>query len=79
MDFVFQGIWLGISEYHLQVEDVFSGFDSILTRGGSPSPGQCEYSGNLAMVYETGFMGVEDISGYDDEIFIFAHSVMWWY
>ncbi len=74
--------WYGISSYHLEVVDNFDDFDPIRSKGGEGSarPGQCEYSGNVGMVTATGYIETEDISGYaDDEIHIFAHSIMWWY
>jgi hypothetical protein len=83
--------WLGISEYHLEVEDEFTGpgkddgFNDIRTYKkkddvyGNARPGQCEYKDKYSpWVSETGYIPTEDISGYDSPIYIFAHSVMWW-
>ena len=84
------GLWSGIYEFHLQVEDDFAGFDAVRTYNKrtmmykNPIPGHFEYSSEYryGLEYEegvpdTGWIAV-DITGFDDEIFIAAHSVMAW-
>jgi len=77
--------WFGISEYHLEVVDEFKDFadakvSKLLNKKGSPRPGQCEYKENIGFRSDTGWIkaDLDDISGYDDPIYIFAHAIMWW-
>ena len=80
------GLGVGITSYHLEVVDEFSGFNRIRTRWhgiyGNPIPGRCEYSGSPSgMPACSGWIeSVNDnIGGYtDNDIYIFAHSIMCW-
>ena len=75
--------WFGISEYHLEVVDNLADFaddaiSNLLNKQGSPVPGQAEYANNIGFGTETGWIETEDVSGYSDPIFIFAHGIFWW-
>jgi hypothetical protein len=83
----YSGNWTRISEYHLHVVDEVVDFNEVRTynkRTGTytnPIPGQFLYSMEYEeAVDDTGWVpvGGVDISGFDDEIFIAAHGVMWW-
>jgi hypothetical protein len=67
--------WTGFSAYHLQVDDTAEALIAAVTNeSGNAIPGQCEYKDNVDMVDE---IEVEaEISGYSDDIFIFAHSLI---
>jgi hypothetical protein len=74
-----------ITSYHLEVVDEFVGFNPIRTRWhgiyGNPVPGRCEYSGSYSDTSECSdwIVSVNDnISGWDNDIYIFAHSIMCW-
>jgi hypothetical protein len=75
-----------ITSYHLEVVDEFDGFNRIRTkwRGGvygNPVPGRCEYTGgNSSMPACTDWIVAinDNISGWDNDIYIFAHSIMCW-
>jgi len=84
------GLWTGIYEFHLQVEDALAGYNAVRTynkrtkKYGNPIPGQFEYSSEYryGLEYEegvpdTGWIAA-DITGFDNEIFIAANSVMAW-
>ena len=74
----YDGEWIGLSKYHLQVVDEFAGFSPYLTKKGGAIPGQFDLSGSLDKDPETDWIGV-DISSYgDDDIYIAAHAIMWW-
>jgi hypothetical protein len=80
------GLAVDITSYHLEVVDEFSGFNRIRTRWhaiyGNPIPGRCEYSGNYSGVRVCSDLieAVNDnISGWDNDIYIFAHSIMCWH
>ena len=80
------GLGVGITSYHLEVVDEFSGFNGIRTKShgvyGNPVPGRCEYSGNPPGMPACSdwIVSVNDnISNYgDNDIYIFAHSIMCW-
>jgi hypothetical protein len=79
------GLGVDITSYHLEVVDEFVGFNPIRTkwRGvyGNPIPGRCEYSGSYSDTSECSdwIVSVNDnISGWDNDIYIFAHSIMCW-
>ena len=84
------GLWTGIYEFNLQVEDEFAGFNAVRTYNKramtyrNPIPGRFEYGLEYRYdleyeegVPDTGWIAV-DIEGFDGEIFIAAHAVMAW-
>ena len=79
----FCGDWIGFLEYHLHVVDEFNDFNEVRTYNrrtgyGNPIPGQFKYKGSSDPAEsETEWIKV-DITGFSNEFFIAAHSVMQW-
>jgi len=73
----YTGSWAGLTEYHLQVADSLDGIP--MTRNGNPIPGQFDYSTEFNdKKPSTGWIAI-DINGYENsEVYIAAHSVVWW-
>jgi len=73
----------GLSEYHLQVDKSFNDLKKhVVNKSGNPVPGKCTYKGTFdPMVPETGWIEAwkDDISGWSDPIYIFAHGVGCYY
>ncbi|MDD2216003.1 MAG: fibro-slime domain-containing protein [Eubacteriales bacterium] len=82
----YRGVWTGLTEIHLQVEDEFDGFNAVRTYNkktgiyGSPIPGQFEIKANFdPKQVESGWIDAGSLDRFqDDDIFIAAHAVMWW-
>jgi hypothetical protein len=79
------GSGVDITSYHLEVVDEFIGFNPIRTkwRGvfGNPIPGRCEYKGSYSGMPACSdwIVAINDnLSTYDNDIYIFAHSIMCW-
>ena len=79
------GLGVDITSYHLEVVDEVGNFTSIRTRWhggyGNPIPGRCEYSGSYPGMPTCSdwIVAINDnISGWDNDIYIFAHSIMCW-
>ena len=80
------GDWTGISEFHLQVEDEFIGFEAVRVLNNksleykAPIPGAFEFKGIFEeKVVDTNWIDAGAIVDFlDDDIFIAAHAVMWW-
>jgi len=73
------GSWSYLTEYHLQVVNNFSDFDSVRTRQGNPIPGQFEYSEIYELEDEkndTGWLKVE--GNFNETVYIAAHGVAQW-
>jgi uncharacterized repeat protein (TIGR01451 family) len=73
--------WIGFTDYHIEVVDEPNGFGDILNKSGNPIPGQCEYKGLWdPPELDTDYIELsEDIGGYGDTIYIFAHSIFCYY
>jgi hypothetical protein len=73
----------GLSEYHLQVDSSLANLkNAIVNKGGNPVPGKCEYKGSLdPMQPATGWIEAtnDNISGWSNPIYIFAHGVGCYY
>lgn len=80
------GDWTGLTEFHLQVEDEFVGFNAVRTTvgkyklPGSPIPGAFEYKGYFdEKTADSGWIDAGALTQFaDDDIFIAAHAVVWW-
>lgn len=80
------GVWSGLSEIHLQVEDELDGFNAVRTYNkkseqyGSPIPGKFEIKADFdPKQVESGWIDAGSLDGFlDDDIYIAAHAVMWW-
>jgi len=72
----------GMSEYHLQVDKSFNDLKKAIVKKKNPIPGKCEYKGTFdPVVSETGWIEAteDDISGWTDPIYLFAHGVGCYY
>lgn len=80
------GDWTGLTEFHLQVEDEFVGFNAVRTTvgkaklPGSAIPGAFEYKGYFdEKMADSGWIDAGELTqSADDDIFIAAHAVVWW-
>jgi len=80
------GDWTGISEFHLQVEDEFIGFEAVRVLNNksleykAPIPGAFEYKGIFEdNVDDTDWINAGSIADFTNgDFFIAAHAVMWW-
>ena len=62
------------SEYHLQVERTFNALKTAICNKKDPVPGRCEYKGS-PNAPDTGWISTDNVSGWANPIYIFAHSV----
>jgi hypothetical protein len=73
--------WIGIKEYHLQVECTAKDLeDAITTKKKNFVPGQCETKGSYEPwgATDTGWIEANITGNNCETFYIFAHSVMWW-